>query len=84
MSVTYIPLEVWSDRQVNLQHGAGDGLHVSAQLQAREVVNEPAKAQQEIRNMLMIRGFLLCLCHVLLWLSVGTVQVSIAQCNPIL
>ena len=66
MSLTYIPFEVRSDGQVNLQHRAGDGLHVCTELQAREVVDEPVKGQQEITGVLTIHGSVPWLCHMLL------------------
>ena len=50
----YVPLEVGSDGQVNLQHRAGDGLHVCAELQPRKVVDEPETAKQAMASVLMM------------------------------
>lgn len=49
----YIPLEVRSDGQVDLQHRSGDRLHMCAQLQSRKVVDEPETANQAITRGLM-------------------------------
>lgn len=49
---TYIPLEVRSDGQVDLEHRPGDGLHMRTELQPRKVVNEPGAAKQAVTQVL--------------------------------
>ena len=50
----YIPLEVRSNGQVNLEHRPGDRLHMCAELQPRKVVDEPVTAHQAVTRGLMI------------------------------